>query len=279
MDHMQTRHSQNWSEKIHTERWYCDDADHPKPQEFDEKTTFVNHLKTEHGRNLTQSQIQGRIRRNRQMATRGSLVCPLCDCVPQDFEKRIRKSSYKLWEHIADHLKSLAFFSLSYLGNDPEDTSSIPDSSKTSSKDDPRISRDSYCDRDLDNFDDIPITKVYSNCVQVEGEDFYEEASLDESENWDFMPVKSDEGTIKLWRAVWAVAFSPDGSLVASSSDDGTIKLWDVTRGTVRQSLEGRGGAVRAVAFSPDGHLVASGSADGTVKLWNTTTAAIKVFL
>jgi hypothetical protein len=195
MDHMQTRHSMNWSEKIHTERWYCD-ADHPgpstEPPEFDEKTAFVNHLKTDHGSKLTQSQLQGRIRRNRWIATRDPFVCPLCDCIPPDIEKHIGERPYKLlWEHTAEHLKSLAFLSLSYVGNDLEDRASITDSAKTSDKDDPRISRGSLGNRDLENFDDIPSTTVYSKGAQVEGEDFYEEASLGESENWDFLSVKS----------------------------------------------------------------------------------------
>jgi nucleoside phosphorylase len=195
MDHMQMRHSINWSEKIHTKRWYCD-LDHPEPRseppEFDEMAAFVNHLQTDHGGKLTQSQLQGRIRRNQRIATRDPFVCPLCDCVPPDIKKRIGERPYKfLWEHIAEHLKSLAFLSLSYIGDDLEDKTSIANSSKTSDKDDPRISRDSLGNRDLENFDDIPSTVVYSKHVQVEGQDFYEEASLGESENWDFLSVKS----------------------------------------------------------------------------------------
>ena len=119
-------------------------------------------------------------------------MCPLCDCIPSGIEKRIGERPYKLlWEHIAEHLKSLAFLSLTYVGNDLENRASITDSSKTSDKDDPRISRDSLGNRDLENFDDIPSTTVYSKGAQVEGEDFYEEASLSESENWDFLSVKS----------------------------------------------------------------------------------------
>ena len=72
--------------------------------------------------------------------------------------------------------------------------------------------------------------------------------------------------------AIYAVAFSSDGKLVASGSDDGTVKLWDTATGALQWTLEDHSGLVNAVAFSSDGKLVASGSHDGTVKLWDAAT-------
>jgi WD40 repeat protein len=72
--------------------------------------------------------------------------------------------------------------------------------------------------------------------------------------------------------AVNAVAFSPDGKLIASVGSDRTVKVWNVETHQEQATLTGHQAGVRCVAFSPMGKVLASGSKDKTVKLWDVAT-------
>src|SRR5256885_4419565 len=93
----------------------------------------------------------------------------------------------------------------------------------------------------------------------------------------------SRRGEVRVWKErgrllhlVWqahtdvvsTLAFSPDGSTLASGSWDGTLKLWNLPSG----ALLWRGrhtNSISCLAFSPDGRLLASSGRDATVQFWD----------
>ncbi len=63
------------------------------------------------------------------------------------------------------------------------------------------------------------------------------------------------------------VAFSPTRPQVAAGGEDGVVRVVDLASDSTME-LRGHTGAVYSVAFAPDGSQLASGSVDNTVRLW-----------
>lgn len=69
-----------------------------------------------------------------------------------------------------------------------------------------------------------------------------------------------------------SLAFSRDGTRLASASWDHSIKLWDSATGRFLKTLAAHTDRVYSVAFAPKGELLFSASTDGTTRIWNSAT-------
>jgi WD40 repeat protein len=74
--------------------------------------------------------------------------------------------------------------------------------------------------------------------------------------------------------AVRAVAFAPGGELLATGSHDHRVRIYHRDHVKSRIRMEGHSGIVTSVCFSPDGAAVASGSDDRTVRVWRASDGA-----
>ena len=120
---MLRKHTREWTARVHSVRWYCDSCD-DHLHEFEEQSVFEAHLQDQHGTHLSVSRLRGRLSINKRYS-RGPFACPLCTHVSDYAEDHDTESRYQaLWEHVSEHLGSIALLSLPHISG--VDTEFLP---------------------------------------------------------------------------------------------------------------------------------------------------------
>ncbi len=68
---------------------------------------------------------------------------------------------------------------------------------------------------------------------------------------------------------IWGLAFSPDGTQIASGGTNGDLLLHHVSSGHLLREFRGHTAKVHGLCFSADGLQLLSASWDGTIRLWD----------
>jgi dipeptidyl aminopeptidase/acylaminoacyl peptidase len=72
-----------------------------------------------------------------------------------------------------------------------------------------------------------------------------------------------------------AVAFSPDGRVLAAATGNRPLVLYEVATGRVRRLLAGHRASVTSLRFTPDGRRLLSTSGDRTGLVWDVSLSAV----
>ena len=102
----------------------------------------------------------------------------------------------------------------------------------------------------------------------------------------------SKDKTVQLWNAttgqhittlttnmrwwVKCLAYSPDGTTIASGSGWETVHLWDIATRNLKATIEGETDSIYSIAYSPDGKTLATASGYDTVHLWDIASHQLK---
>jgi WD40 repeat protein len=71
---------------------------------------------------------------------------------------------------------------------------------------------------------------------------------------------------------VTAIAFAPDGKVLATGGQDKTVRTWDVATGKELRTLRGHAAAVVNLSFSPNGKILTSQGTDQKTIHWDVNS-------
>ena len=102
-------------------------------------------------------------------------------------------------------------------------------------------------------------------------------------------PPAGRDGQVRIWNAttnaverdinadhqrIRALAFSPDGTKLASAGDGAMIRIWNVYTGAQEAELPARPAKVMALAYL-NGQTLASGGSDNQICIWDVNSRTV----
>ena len=100
-------------------------------------------------------------------------------------------------------------------------------------------------------------------------------AGLTVWQSWTIPELRAELGT-RHWDnsvPVGALAYHPNGQILAAGTDDGAVSLWDTANGRLLRTLSSDLRPLASIAFSADGTLVVAAGQTG-VRVWQTSDGA-----
>jgi WD40 repeat protein len=74
-------------------------------------------------------------------------------------------------------------------------------------------------------------------------------------------------------KAVYCIATSRDGKLIASGSEDKTVRIWDSETGQLKFMIKNEEAVVLCLCFNRDSKVVVGGCSDGRMQVWEVSEA------
>jgi WD40 repeat protein len=112
------------------------------------------------------------------------------------------------------------------------------------------------------------------------------------SPNGQYFAIGNTNGELQIWQIAtmqivttisahpgwtWAIAWSPDSTLLASSCVDLTVGVWDVRTGQCLQVLSGFTTWIYMIVWSPDGRRIAAGGQEPSIRIWERDTGNCRI--